>query len=246
MDIKEASPYGEVYLAAFGHFMSPERNRAEANFVLEAMDLKSGDVIVDIGCGHGRHGMIWRDFGIHVVGVDIEKYPLRLQKDQCCNQAQCILVMANMLALPFTEVPAMVAISSWGLMSTKMSTKENTYAMREIYRSLRKGGRLLITTLGLGSILPDPFSQTEFTTPSGLWVKETRWFDHLTHMCLTEIQVKRRQEIYVLRHSVRIYTPPELIEMLTNIGFTIQNIWGDVSGSAVTWDSKELVLLCCK
>lgn len=242
MSAKETSLYGELYLAAFEHVMTPELSRAEANFVLEVMDLQSGDLLIDVGCGHGRHHGVWRDHGIRVLGVDIETYPLELQKAKCPGPDARLLIMANMLAIPFRQVPAIVAISSWGL----MSSEDNADAIREIYRSLERGGRFLLRTLGIGSILPDPFRQTDFSTPSGLKVRETRTFDHLTCMSWTDILVKKDLEEYSLRHSVRIYVPPELASLLSTVGFRIQNIWGNMSRSPANWDSQELVVLCCK
>ena len=45
----------------------------EVGFLVEALDLKAGCRLLDVGCGPGRHSLAFARLGIDVVGVDISQ-----------------------------------------------------------------------------------------------------------------------------------------------------------------------------
>ena len=50
--------------------LTPQRTKAEIDFVLSLMDLNPGESLLDIGCGAGRHSIELARRGFNVLGID--------------------------------------------------------------------------------------------------------------------------------------------------------------------------------
>lgn len=102
-----------------------------------------GDQILDIGCGTGyftRRAARAVTPGGHVVGIDPSRpvidYATRLAP------ANCTFQLASVQALPYPNASFDVVISSLAI--HHLPPDERPTALREAYRVLRSGGRLLI------------------------------------------------------------------------------------------------------
>jgi len=102
-----------------------------------------GDQILDIGCGTGyfsRRAARAVAPGGHVVGIDpsqpVIEYATRL------GVANCTFQLASAQALPYPDVSFDVVMSSLAI--HHLPPDDRPIALREAYRVLRPGGRLLI------------------------------------------------------------------------------------------------------
>src|SRR5262245_23853120 len=59
-----------VSLDLWRRVMSPEQNRAEADFIEKTLGLKAGACVLDVPCGHGRLTLELAGRGHHLTGVD--------------------------------------------------------------------------------------------------------------------------------------------------------------------------------
>jgi len=62
--------FDEDYLRTLP-FLTAQATQAEAEFVIEAMNLQPGAQLLDVGCGYGRHAMELAARGYHLVGLDL-------------------------------------------------------------------------------------------------------------------------------------------------------------------------------
>ena len=53
-----------------------EKSAAEVEFLVEELGLQSGQTVLDLPCGHGRHSIEFARRGLRVVGVDLNEEPL--------------------------------------------------------------------------------------------------------------------------------------------------------------------------
>src|SRR5439155_13752289 len=76
--------FDEDYLRTLP-FLTPQATQAEAEFVIDTMNLAAGAQVLDLGCGYGRHAMELAARGFHVVGLDLST-PLLVRGGEEANR----------------------------------------------------------------------------------------------------------------------------------------------------------------
>ena len=116
----------------------------------QKLRLKSGDRVLDAGCGGGRHVCeAFRIKGVDVVGIDLNwedlcKTATTLYLMHCQNggdQRRCLISRADVARLPFKDGAFDAVICSEVL----EHIPDNRKAVRELVRVLRPGGELVIS-----------------------------------------------------------------------------------------------------
>ena len=73
-------PSGE-YLADHSLFLNSANLEKDANFLIEALNLKKDDRILDIACGQGRHTNFFVQHGFHVDGTDFSEHLIKMARE---------------------------------------------------------------------------------------------------------------------------------------------------------------------
>jgi arsenite methyltransferase len=115
-------------------------------------DLKTGEAVLDVGCGPGfLLAEMADEVGSNgrVVGVDVSADMLALARTRCAPKKTVALQEANALALPFVDGEFDVVVSTQVYeYVTAIAT-----ALKEAARVLRPGGRLLIVATDWESLV---------------------------------------------------------------------------------------------
>src|SRR5438067_4190935 len=101
----------------------------------ERLGLRPGDLLLDLGCGTGRHAREARRRGARVVALDLRMEDLRSTREGT------LPVQGDALALPFPDSSFDCVIASEGL----EHIPEDGAAIAELRRVLRPGGTLAVT-----------------------------------------------------------------------------------------------------
>jgi len=240
--------YYDLFLRAGPQPRSPEedaqRNNAQADFIVEALDVPEGARVLDLCCGWGRLSVPLAERGYRVTGIDLSKYHIRLAK-QAAKRAgiDAKFVHADMREIPGrTRYDAVInCFTSFGYLETEA---EDQRVLDGVRRALKPGGRFFIDTMNHDNLMRI-FRESEFRElPDGAYVMERRKFDVRTGRIENDwIYVTPDGERHIQSHSLRLYTFIELERMLKEAGLTVRDAWGDFRGSAFNMYSPRMVVL---
>jgi ubiquinone/menaquinone biosynthesis C-methylase UbiE len=92
-----ANKYDDWYETDFGKYAS----QLEEKLMLELLKLKAGQTLLDIGCGTGRHLLLFKNLGLIVTGVDIS--PLMLDKAKEKVDEKSLVRLSDEEPFPFED-----------------------------------------------------------------------------------------------------------------------------------------------
>jgi len=110
-------------------------------------DLPAGDLVVDVGCGHGRHSRPLALTGHRVVGVDVSRRLLSIgrKSTKSSNEFRSIAwVGADATALPFPDATFDAALSI-AVLHHLPSRDDRRLALAEMRRVLQPQGKAFIS-----------------------------------------------------------------------------------------------------
>jgi len=113
---------------------------------LDRLDVRAGHLMLDVGCGEGRHCFGALERGAHVVGLDLDKQALRLANKPLQSRARQLSTLGELLCgdafhLPFGDASFDRVICS----EVMEHVHDYEAACAEIARITKPGGRVGIT-----------------------------------------------------------------------------------------------------
>ncbi len=104
-----------------------------------------GTLLLDAGCGNGRHMAIASRMGVRCVGVDISRNLIKLAKINIkCYSSLCSLCLGDVISLPFGE-DVFDLVLCIAVLHHIPDDKSRINAIKEIFRVLKPGGKLLVS-----------------------------------------------------------------------------------------------------
>jgi len=172
----------------------------------EKLNVQENDLVLDAGCGFGRHSLEFLSRGASVLAVDLDLESLRRTRfalhefKKTASKANDFLVhSADALNLPFKDETFDKIICS----EVMEHVSDDQKSTDELYRVLKKGGRIAIT-------VPTLFSE--------------QIYDFLTHEYFSSPG-----------GHVRKYKPKNLIKILEKSGFKIYGVGFKHSFHTIWW-----------
>lgn len=117
---------------------------AEVAFLMQALRLQPGALLVDVGCGTGRHARALRPQGIRAVGIDLSHGLLRAAGTR--DSGGWVQADARRLPVRSGAADAVMSVCQGGFGITPGGDE---MVFGEMVRILRPGGMLVITAFSL-------------------------------------------------------------------------------------------------
>ncbi len=238
--------FDEDYLRTLP-FLTPQATQAEAEFVINAMQLAPGAQVLDLGCGYGRHAMELAARGFHVVGLDLST-PLLVRGGEEAHRRGLTInfVRGDMRELDFEDQfdACYCLFSTFGYFDDETNKK----ALQNVAQALKPNGKILIEILNRDYVIADLPTRV-WWEGDGCVVLEEVELNYFS----SRIQVNRsvvfddgrqlEQEI-----SVRAYSLHEVGKLMHAAGFRVLEVSGgyQMRGRFLGNQSRHIIVLAEK
>jgi SAM-dependent methyltransferase len=211
---------------SYMHNVFTRNTAAEVAFLVDVLRLPPGARILDLGCGTGRHSVALAQQGYRLVGVDLSRGMLR----QAQSAARSAGVAVDWIQADATRFAAPAAFDAaiclcegaFGLVGAGEDPAAHDGAIaRNLARSLRPGGRLVLTASNglrfLALYGPEDIARGDFD-PATLTERVTmEW-----------TEANEAHAAVVREHG---HQPADLRALFAGAGFTVEHVGGGTAGA---------------
>jgi SAM-dependent methyltransferase len=217
----------------------PAESAAQAEGAARLAECRPGALILDAGCGNGRHAAPLATAGYRVIGLDASRTLVAAARRAVHGARQPRFVCGSYARLPF-EPGTFDAVMCLGTALGYMGEGADRAALREFRRVLAPGGRLLIETLHRGEIGTRLREHEERPLASGDVLRFDRRFDR------TRSQMRETQRLgdgSPCTYDLRVYGEHELRRMLEHAGFALVGRHASLTAGGEPSAATPLVLV---
>jgi len=230
----------------------PETIDRSVQWIIETLALKVGNSVLDLGCGPGLYASRFARAGLCVTGVDYSRrsieYATKYAKE---NNLEIPYRYQNYLELS-DENGYDVALLIYGDFCP-LNPEQRATLLRNVYRALKPDGKFILDVstracrrqhginnswhaLESGFCKPGPHLLLEdgFEYP-----ERSIWLDQF-------VVIEGDGNVSVYRNWFQDYTPETITAELAQGRFTVESLWGDLTGQPYTLDSEWIGLIARK
>ncbi|WMT41681.1 methyltransferase domain-containing protein [Paenibacillus sp. D2_2] len=191
----------------------------EVDFLIEHMELRTGDSILDIGCGPGRHSLELARRGIIPTGIDITSSFIELaQKRAAEENLNATFMVADARHVPLSQQFDSAICLCEGAFGLAGDDEGHRQILREIHRLLRPQALFTLTAINVLNVARTNESIDAYTSTSS--TKET----------ITNSKGDTKEvDIYTTAFTFR-----ELKLLLEGSGFEVLDGYGCIAGNFST------------
>lgn len=240
--------FSKVYYEFLARHLTPERTKKEVDFLEVVVPLKKNMLILDLGCGFGRHSIEMAKRGYKVIGVDRSLELLEIAKKIAREEN---LVNLEFYPIEYKELNQLnycfdVVLSlytSFGL----DSRKEDKETLKEIYKILKPQGRLLIDIENREALLRHFIPYSWDIMDKFVLLSEHKFEPETGYYISRRIVYNRESgEVKEYYRRIYLYSASELNNLLDDEGFKVLRFFGDYEGHKYHISSHRLIVLCIK
>ena len=206
-----------------------EGRETQMRWLTQKLHLQAGQHLLDATCGPGLYAIPWAAEGIQVTGVDFAPAAIDYAQElaqQHQVEAHTTFIQHDIRDWDYPTAAYDAAVLLYGQLAV-MSTAEAQHVLNEIYKSLKKGGRLSLELLNPEHV-DKSNSSWWFTDDSGLWgdapflvLGERQWYTEeqlsMERYHVLHLESGKSDEIVLCDQT---YTADQMTHMLQIAGFS--------------------------
>lgn len=233
--------FGEDYLKVYYHRDESEAKK-HIDFVEEWLPLRKSNLILDLGCGSGRHATELFKRGYKVICLDLSSVLLNLARKRASKERCCLyFVQADMRYIPFREAFDAI-LSFFTTFGYFKKDEENLQTLKSIEEALNRGGKFFLDYLNKHHVITHLVPQDR-RHENGYEIIQERFYNQREERIEKKITIKENSQVREYFESVRLYSLDEMKNMLTKAGLKLLHCFGDFDGSPFNRESPRLILL---
>jgi ubiquinone/menaquinone biosynthesis C-methylase UbiE len=218
---------------------------SEIDKLISLVDIESKTNVLDLGCGIGRHSLELARRGFLVTGVDRTKSYLENAEKIAKEEDLTIeFILGDMRT--FTRLDTyQLAISMFTTFSYFEDPEEDKKTLRNIYTSLKKGGKFVLEMMGK-EVLARIFLEKEWQENNDVFFLQERKVSKDWSWMQGRWILFKEGKKYEYNVDHRLYSGMELTELLKNVGFSKIKIYGGLEGSPYDNHANRIVAVAEK
>lgn len=201
------------------------RNEEEARLALHnlhhRLHLLQGSLVLDLGCGQGRHSRTLHNLGYSVVGIDLSPASIACAREQAVAGQQFEVQDMRTFALEQRFSAVFNLFTSFGYFN---SDDENKNVLERIHAHLLPAGVLVLDYLNAFPLLHHE-EERQTLTVEGVLFHTIKFRDGQS--IVKHIEVHDSGDVYRFRESVQLLTREDLEALLLSTGFEIVEVLGN-------------------
>lgn len=207
------------------HQLYRHRNEEEARIFIATMvmymELRSGQRVLDLACGKGRHSRELQNHGLEVVGIDLSKNSIEQAK---IYESEALVFDIHDMRRPLTKFGKFDAIfnifTSFGYFESR---EEDLKSIKNVSKALNPGGQFVQDYINASAIignLPESGEQ-EIEGTHFIWNKKV-----MDGYIVKDIEVHTDEGLESFQERVKIYQLEELISLHEEAGLNVVSTFG--------------------
>ncbi len=240
------SYFDAQYLLEYEPIFSPARDRADVSRLIEILGLPTGERLLDVPCGQGRHAHLLAESGFDVTGLDYSKHLLDVARERG-TASSLRYVEGDMRALPAKWTSRFAAVlnlfTSFGFFLDPM---DDVRVIREFARVLRPGGVLVWHGGSRDGVMAKFLSRDWWKSEDGTMIAHERSFDPLSGILTIRSHWNGEKTSGDREHRIRLYTASRLAEICQSAGLIVEEAFDGWSSAPLSRRSSEMVLVARK
>jgi SAM-dependent methyltransferase len=227
----------------------PEIIDRSVKWLIETLGLKTGDFILDLGCGPGLYASRFARAGLQVTGVDYSRRSLEYARNSAAENGLTIEYRyQNYLELS-DEGQYQAAFLIYGDFCP-LDPKQRSTLLRNVRRALKPAGRFVLDVTTRACRKKYGVKNGWQALESGFWKpgphlvleegfdypEQSLWLDQYTVM-------EADGKVSVYRNWFQDYTPETITAELREAGFFIESVHADLAGTPFTPESEWIGLV---
>lgn len=229
--------FGPLYGLLYRH-RDDAAARQEIGQLADLLGLHSGDRVLDVGCGGGRHLGAMLELGFDAYGVDLSESLLNQAYRR--REMRHRLIRADMRAMPLAQAfDATVSLfTSFGYFPSESQDRD---ALRQMIGTLGRGGRLALDVMNPPHVRRE-LEPSDCERVDDLIIENQRRIAHrrvVKETTVTELS----GEVHRFTESVRLYEAADLSSMFADAGLADIRTYGSLDGQLLTPESSRLIIV---
>jgi SAM-dependent methyltransferase len=218
-------------------------------WMMETLGLEAGDSILDLGCGPGLYASRFARAGLQVTGMDYSRrsidYAANYAKE---NNLNIRYRYQNYLELDDKD-QYRTAFLIYGDFCT-INPEQRSGLLRSIYSALKPGGAFVLD-------VSTRECRKKHRVKNGWHAMESGFCKPGPHLLLEDsfdypeqsisldqyIVIEPDAKVSVYRNWFQDYTTEAITDELSQAGFSIESLWGDLTGTPYTPESEWIGLI---
>jgi SAM-dependent methyltransferase len=241
--------YRDWFLDANYSVVYEHRDDREAEQVIDLIELTIGldrkRRVLDVGCGSGRHSILFASRGYSdVTGIDLSRALL----DEARNSSEKLGLTIQFLERDMRDLPkekfdlAVNLFTSFGYFD---KDEENASVIQSVAEVLNRGGYFVIDFLNSQFVRKHLVAHDERLLPGGMRLEQSRWIED--GRVEKRLLIRNGEEAHEYIESVRLFELKDFERMFQDAGLQIHHQFGDYTGEPFDADrSKRLILFAKK
>lgn len=224
-----------------------EDTKRQVDFLVEKLELRGGERILDLACGFGRHSLELARRGYDVTGVDITAQYIEYATKQAQNEKlNAKFICSDVRKVPFNNEFDVVINMADGAIGYLENDEENKKIFAVVSKALKSGGKHFM------DIMNGSYAETHFPCKlwdageKGLTLSEFEWNSKTKTLLYGQAdypygEVLSKPEMPE-ENPIRLYSLDEIKEIFSDIGMSVSGSYADFNGKPSSENAIQLLV----